>query len=202
MRATEWGSAGSTVRRSDGPTVGGTATNLRSATVPSFRRAPVPTVPLLARALLVLLGAGAAAAAIQTFRPEPADDVRWATGQAAIETPLAGPTLSPADLIVLARRTTPFRLGRKPSSERYGAPPVSVAPLPPPAPKPQLVLSGILWGREPAAIVEGVPGQEAPVVFRQGESIGPFRLIRIEAGKAVIQGMDTTWTLTVREPWK
>jgi len=40
------------------------------------------------------------------------------------------------------------------------------------------------------------------VVLRHGESIGPFRLIRIESGKAVIQGMDTTWTLTVREPWK
>jgi len=202
MSVTERGNAGATVRRSDGPTVGGTAANLRGATVSSFRRAPVPSVPLLARAVLLLLGVGGAVASISTLRQDTADYVVAAAVRLVAEPPQARASTGPVDLITLARRTTPFRLGRKPPPERYGAPPVSVAPPPSPVPKPQLTLSGILWGREPAAIVEGVPGQEAPVVLRPGESIGPFRLIRIEAGRAVIQGMDTTWTLTVREPWE
>jgi hypothetical protein len=158
--------------------------------------------PLIVRAVLVILGAGAAAAAVRTVRPEAVVDEIGDDGQAATASSVPRAPTGSGDLIALARRTTPFRLGRRPPSERYGAPTQSVAPLPPPQPKPQLALSGVLWGREPAAIVEGVPGQEAPVVLRQGESIGPFRLIRIEPGKAVIQGLDTTWTLTVREPWR
>lgn len=155
---------------------------------------------LLARIALGLLGAGAVATAALGFRPS-GSITSSATGTASepafTEVPLKGP-----DLIALARRTTPFRLDRKPPAERYGAPPAPIAPPPPAVPKPQLTLSGILWGAEPAAIVEGVPGQEAPVVLRQGESVGPLRVVRIEVGRVVLRGLDTTWTLTVREPWR
>jgi hypothetical protein len=105
-------------------------------------------------------------------------------------------------LLEIARRETPFRPGHQPPVIRYGtAPPPLVAPATPPVPKPALSLSGILWGADPAAIVEGVPGQEAPVVLRVGERSGPLEVIGIAPDRVRIRGLDTTWTLTVREPW-
>ncbi|MGH7526894.1 MAG: hypothetical protein ACREMX_09340 [Gemmatimonadales bacterium] len=68
-------------------------------------------------------------------------------------------------------------------------------------PKPALAVSGIVWGPEPAALVEGVPGVEGSTVLRRGDSAAGFRVVRIEGERVVIRGMDTTWTLMVRNPW-
>lgn len=135
--------------------------------------------------------------------------MRWRT-MIALVTLLAGPAAaqSPAPaaqgagLLRLASSTTPFRLDRRPPTVRYGLPAGPPAPpQPPPPPKPVLQLTGIVWGAEPAAIVEGVPGVEGPAVFMVGQMIGGISLTRLKADQAEFAGLDTTWVLKVRMPW-
>jgi hypothetical protein len=64
------------------------------------------------------------------------------------------------------------------------------------------VLTGIVWEREPAAVIEGLPGSNGPRVVRARETVGPLRVRRIEREQVLITGLDTMWTLRVREPWK
>ncbi len=97
----------------------------------------------------------------------------------------------------------PFRVTRRPSNVVYD--PVRLAqPATPPAPKPALVLVGIVWdsGRDPTALVEGLPGADGPRPVRSGETIAGLRVKTIKPDRVVITGLDTTWTLTVREPWR
>ena len=103
---------------------------------------------------------------------------------------------------VLMRRD-PFRVTRRPSAVVYD--PVRLAqPATPAAPKPALVLVGIVWdrGQDPTALVEGLPGVDGPRPVRQGEAIAGLRVNAIKPDRVVITGLDTTWTLTVREPWR
>ncbi len=97
----------------------------------------------------------------------------------------------------------PFRVTRRPSNVVYD--PLRLAqPAPPPTPKPALVLVGIVWdnGRDPTALVEGLPGVDGPRPVRSGETIAGLRVKTIKPDRVVITGLDTTWTLTVREPWR
>lgn len=112
------------------------------------------------------------------------------------------PAVQGAGLLRLASSTTPFRLDRRPPSVRYGLPAVPPEPPQPPRPpKPLLQLTGIVWGAEPAAIVEGVPGVEGPSVFVVGQTTNGVTLTRLEKDRAELAGMDTTWVLKVRMPW-
>lgn len=97
-----------------------------------------------------------------------------------------------------------FRADRHAPAASYDPerPVVSETPTEPPLPKPLLVVSGIVWGDKPAAVVEGLPGIEGPVVLRLGESVAGVGVVAIQAGRVVIRGLDTTWRLTVREPWQ
>lgn len=97
-----------------------------------------------------------------------------------------------------------FRADRRAPSAAYD-PEKAELPDTPPVPRmpiPALAISGIVWGMEPAAVVEGVPGVEGSVVLRRGESAAGLRVVRIDRERVVIRGMDTTWRLVVREPWK
>ncbi len=97
----------------------------------------------------------------------------------------------------------PFRVAHRPSDILYD--PVRLAqPASPPVPKPALALVGIVWdtGRDPTALVEGLPGVDGPRPVRQGETIAGLRVRTIKPDRVVITGLDTTWTLTVREPWR
>lgn len=97
----------------------------------------------------------------------------------------------------------PFRADRRAPVAGYN-PERTVVPethSAPPAPKPALAISGIVWGDAPAAVVEGLPGIESSVVLRLGESAAGLRVVGIQETRVVIRGMDTTWRLTVREPW-
>src|SRR6266516_2090252 len=97
----------------------------------------------------------------------------------------------------------PFRVTRRPAVVLYD--PVRLAqPATPPAPKPALALVGIVWdsGRDPTALVEGLPGMDGPRPVRSGETIAGLRVRTIKPDRVVITGLDTTWTLTVREPWR
>jgi hypothetical protein len=159
----------------------------------------------LARAGLVLLALGGA----------------WVTGL-AITRPIVGVELpGPSSLVRAAANRVAglpldhgvvqravgrpaFRADRRAPAMRYDPERASKpeTPAAPPVPKPTLFISGIVWGDEPAAVVEGVPGREGPVVLRPGESAAGLSVVRIQGDRVVIRGMDTTWQLTVREPWK
>ncbi|MDZ4863738.1 MAG: hypothetical protein SGJ01_09865 [Gemmatimonadota bacterium] len=74
---------------------------------------------------------------------------------------------------------TPFRMPGQAPGVRFGAaPPPTIAP-PPPIPRPHPVLTGILWGGTPVALLEGVPGHEAAVVLSQGDTAGGLRVVRV-----------------------
>ncbi|SRR6266568_740237 len=97
----------------------------------------------------------------------------------------------------------PFRVTRRPATVLYDA--VRLAqPAIPPTPKPVLALVGIVWdsGKDPTALVEGIPGADGPRPVRQGETIAGLRVKTIKQDRVLITGLDTTWTLTVREPWR
>lgn len=108
---------------------------------------------------------------------------------------LTGDSLAP----VVARN--PFRVSRSPAPLPFDPiQPVSVQEAP--APKPQFTVSGILWGAAPLAFVEGFPGVEGARVVRVKEKVGAFQVGRITRELVTIHGLDTTWNLTIREPWR
>ena len=95
----------------------------------------------------------------------------------------------------------PFRLGRRPVLPAYD--PLRLGEqLAPPPPRPTLVVVGVLDGRPPSAVIEGLPAVEGARVVRIGDVIGALRIKAIGTGGVVVTGMDTTWVLKVREPWK
>lgn len=94
----------------------------------------------------------------------------------------------------------PFRLTRQPATPyQLGRP--DLQPDAPQPPKPVLSLSGILLGARPAAVIDGIPGHDGSVLLQVGDTIAGLRLRRVEKDRVVITGMDTTWTLKVREIW-
>ena len=100
-----------------------------------------------------------------------------------------------------------FRFGRKPAATAYdpargAAPPPPAATPPPLPPKPALVLVGIVDGSPPQAILDGLPGSVGSRAMRVGDTVGGVSVIGIQGDTVRVAGMDTTWVLTVREPWK
>jgi hypothetical protein len=97
----------------------------------------------------------------------------------------------------------PFRLARRPAAVAYDPVRMAQPPTPPP-PRPALALVGIVWdgGRDPAALMEGWPGTDASRAVHRGEAIGGLRVTSITANRVIITGLDTSWALIVREPWK
>ncbi len=96
-----------------------------------------------------------------------------------------------------------FRLMRRPSDVAYD--PLRLAEqMAPPAPKPVLRLAGIVWegGRDPTALVEGLPSIEGVRVVRVGDVVAGLRVRSIAIDQIRIVGMDTAWVLKVREPWR
>ncbi len=95
----------------------------------------------------------------------------------------------------------PFRIGRRPLLPAYD--PLRLAEqLAPPAPKPTLLLVGLVSGADPSAVIEGLPGVEGSRILRVGDVVAGLRVKTISGNRVVIVGMDTTWVLEVREPWK
>jgi len=117
-----------------------------------------------------------------------------------------GASVSPArpdSLVAALVARDPFRISRRLAAAIYD--PVRLAqPAVPPPPKPVLALVGIVWdsGRDPTALVEGLPGLEGPRPVRLGETIAGLRVKTIKPDRVVITGLDTTWALTVREQWR
>jgi len=121
-----------------------------------------------------------------------------AVAHAALPTAVAYPAES-LTRVVVARDA--FRVGRRtalvPFDPMRGAEPVVEA-----APKPVLTVVGVVAGRESAALLEGFPGIEGTRVVRVGDVVAGLRVRSISRMAVRIAGMDTVWTLTVREPWR
>ncbi len=152
-------------------------------------------------ALWCAIVAAPAAAASLVLVPirAPAPPRPRATALAASESQ-ARPRGSTDALARLAAIRAPFRASRTmpdvaydPSAPRPGDSP------PPAAPKPALVLTGIVWGAEPTAVVEGLPGTATARVVRRGDVVGALVIGRITREHVTLTGMDTAWTLSVRE---
>lgn len=101
--------------------------------------------------------------------------------------------------VVVARDV--LRTDRRPAAIAYD-PSRGSAPLPDGPPKPQLTLTGVVWGEVPEAVLEGLPTAPGPRVVRAGDVVGGVMVKRIEQTRVIAVGFDTTWTLTVRVPWK
>lgn len=151
-------------------------------------------------ALLLLLGITAGARVsiwplVRVRLPQRAE-----VGSAAVP---PAPRFAAESLGGVAITRDPFRIARRPAALAYD-PLRAVQAAAPAPPKPTLVLVGIVWdgGSNPTALLEGVPGIDGPRVTRRGEAVGGLRVKRIDREHVVIAGLDTTWTLTVREPWK
>lgn len=107
----------------------------------------------------------------------------------------------PADSVNAVVARDPFRLTRRPVIPPYD-PLRLVEQLAPPAPRPVLLLVGMIDGASPSGIVEGLPGVDGSRIVRAGDVIGGLTIKRVARGQVVITGMDTTWVLEVREPWR
>jgi hypothetical protein len=94
-----------------------------------------------------------------------------------------------------------FRFARHPSPVEYdpeleGAPPPPLRP-----PKPVLQVTGIVGGPPWEAVLEGVPNRDGSVLVHSGDTLSGLRVRAVRRDTVIIQGMDTTWTLTVRRAW-
>ena len=108
--------------------------------------------------------------------------------------------VAPESVTAIVSRN-PFRIGRRPVLPAYDPMRLAEQQAPPPA-RPALTVVGIVAGEEPSAVIEGLPGVEGSRVVRVGDLIGALRIKRMRDGRVEITGMDTTWILEVREPWK
>lgn len=92
----------------------------------------------------------------------------------------------------------PFRSTRRPAGVRFSAAPMTEPPPPGVAgPRPQLVLRGLVDGRVRVAIVEGFPGTEGARAVRVGDTVGAFRVTRVDHGHVRIAAADTSWRLNL-----
>jgi hypothetical protein len=95
-----------------------------------------------------------------------------------------------------------FRPDRDGTDSPPPAAPLVNATVPPPAaPKPRLVLRGIIGGPPWDAVLEGIPGSQRSVVVRTGDSIAGLKIRLIRRDTVTVHGLDTTWTLTIARPW-
>lgn len=94
-----------------------------------------------------------------------------------------------------------FRAGRRPLLPPYDPLRLSEQLAPPP-PRPTLLLVGLIDGPNPSAVIEGFPGIDGARVVRVGDVVSGFSVKKVTRGQVVISGVDTTWVLGVREPWK
>jgi hypothetical protein len=170
--------------------------------VVSGEEEPAVTLGLVRAGLVLLMAGGAWALVAAMTRPVVRAALPAPGSPQHAERAPAAPRVEEASIKRVLGRA-PFRADRRVSTVRYDPSREVVTDAPSPAdPRPALAVSGIIWGDEPAAVIEGVPGVEGSTVLRSGESAAGLRVVRISQNRVVIRGMDTTWGLTVREPWK
>lgn len=158
----------------------------------------------LLRAVLWLLSGVFLAAAVGHSRRTPPPDVRRNGAHPIVPSP-AQRFITADSLSALADRITSadaFRIARRPSPVPFGADlDVGAASAPKP-PKPALVLSGIIGGPPWIGVVDGIPGHDQSVLVHPGDSVGGLRIRSVTRNYVMIAGIDTTWRLTVHQPWQ
>ena len=91
----------------------------------------------------------------------------------------------------------PFRLTRRPAAVAYD--PLRLAEQQaPPAPRPALVLVGLVTGMDPTAVIQGLPGVDGPRVLRVGDQVAGIKVRKIVRDAVWVVGMDSTWVLTIK----
>lgn len=162
--------------------------------------------PLMARVAAVGLIVTGAAAVVRAATAPMTQKERMDSTRLSASTSHSSAAEPEADTLVAAAIRRPlFRPARRPAAVGFDPARSEQAASEtgaPQAERPPLAVSGILWGPEPAAILEGLPGTDGSTVLRQGETVGGIRVSRIEQGRVVLVGRDTTWTLEVRNPWR
>lgn len=155
---------------------------------------------LLWGASLILAGAALLGWREIRERPIAAPPVIWPIAHSA-----AHPTPHALDSAAKAvTASDPFRLERRPSAVAYGTEPegASAAPEPPKPPKPALALAGIVGGPPWVALLDGVPGKNGSVLVHTGDTLAGLRIRSLGPSSITITGLDTTWKLTLKRPWK
>jgi len=153
-------------------------------------------VPLLAVGLL-----GAAASVRLAAWPIARIDLPPSPGFDSSAQPTSSGSRIAAESVATIVSRDPFCIGRRPLLPPYDPLRLTeqATTLPP---KPTLILVGVVNGIAPSAVIEGLPGVDGARVVRVGDAVAGLQVKRIANGRVVIAGMDTTWVLEVREPWK
>jgi hypothetical protein len=155
-------------------------------------------VARFAAAGLVLAGAAGLAAAVRFPLGATAGDGR---DRATEERPVLSVEV-PDSLVARVVGGHPFRPDRRAAPNGYEPSPTDWEEVVAPPPlRPALRVAGLLWGSVPRMVLEGVPGREGAVILAEGDTAGGLRVRRLEPGRAVIAGYDTTWVLTPRGLW-
>jgi hypothetical protein len=145
---------------------------------------------------LVALVLGFSTAAIHGwFRKLPSPHAVAAEGTRATITPM--PDLE--DLEEAASEVTksdPFRISREPASVAFGIASQQQEAAPS-APRPILVLRGIVGGPPWQAIIDGIPGTPAGSVLKAGATFDKYVIRSVSKDTVIVRGPDTTWHLTL-----
>lgn len=153
----------------------------------------------VARSVLMLLGLAAVPAGFMVGRPV---QLELPLPERTIWQPAIADTVpSWGSLSSVLVSRDPFRADRVPSPVPFNPNPAEPSEVPLAPPKPELLLTGIVWGTNPSAVIEGLPGVDGSRLIQQGDVVGGIKVRRITARQVVLSGMDTTWTLAVRHPW-
>lgn len=109
------------------------------------------------------------------------------------------------DTSSIAVERNPFRLDRRPAAVPFGATSQDEDGIeyhPEPEEEQSApVLRGILGGPPWEALLEGVGGREGSVLVRAGDVIGTLRVRSVGRDTVVVQDAETTWRLTLGDPW-
>ncbi len=149
----------------------------------------------LARAITVVAVAWAAWIAVRAPHDLDADEAEAAGPPIGAWTALRVRADSVAGAII---RRNPFRIHRTAAVIRFDPTPGPVPDQPPPPPRPPLVLTGVVLGADPAALIEGLPGADGSRLLRAGDRHGDYQLRAIGADSVVITAADTTFVLRAR----
>ena len=107
--------------------------------------------------------------------------------------------LSSDSLTKVLMSLAPFRASRRAALVPYD-PRRGVSPAGPTLTRPALVLHGIVWGGQPGAVLEGIPGVIGDYLLAPGDTLAGLRIRRIERTRVTIDGLDTTWVLRLPSP--
>ncbi len=156
------------------------------------------SVRTIGRRVLGLLGLAALPVGVFLLRPVHAD----LPAVSEPEYPVVAVESAPLDSLaayVVAHDL--FRQNRAPAPRAFSVVQQTDEPATAPKELPVLLVTGIVWGHRPSAVIEGVPGSAGAVLAHSGDTLGGIRIARITPSSVTLQGPDTTWSLPVRTPW-